>query len=207
MVAGRAAALRETISTAATERMLAGKKNPVANLPQGSTRTRDQIGKIVGVYGKSVDHATRVLAQAIPEVVKAVDGERMAVSTAASRGEQHNHAQLAFNARPLDSLSLRCILLASRFRCGAGLVMPAWLIQILIRAAGDAGHESSFQGSFRVDDSRQPSRKTLRCSGEVLSQTALPRSVSCAGVIHKWSRNLRRSSSVFASQASTPGTR
>lgn len=61
-----------------------GKKG-VENLPHlnDSGKARDQAGKMVGVSGKSVDHATKVLKHAVPEVIKAVDEGRMAVSTAA----------------------------------------------------------------------------------------------------------------------------
>lgn len=44
---------------------------------------RDHAAKAVGVSGKSIDYATKVVKNAIPEVVKAVDEGRMAVSTAA----------------------------------------------------------------------------------------------------------------------------
>jgi hypothetical protein len=39
----------------------------------------------LGISGKSVDHASRVLASAVPEVILAVDQGRMAVSTAGGR--------------------------------------------------------------------------------------------------------------------------
>ena len=44
---------------------------------------RDAAGKALGVSGKSVDFATKVLTKAEPEIIKAVDEGRMAVSTAA----------------------------------------------------------------------------------------------------------------------------
>lgn len=56
----------------------------VENLPQTDTgKARDQVGKVVGVSGKTIDHATKVIKAAVPEVVKAVDEGRMSVSTAA----------------------------------------------------------------------------------------------------------------------------
>jgi hypothetical protein len=60
------------------------KKNLVANLPPSldSGKARDRVAKTVGVSGKSIDYASKVLKNAIPEVVKAVDAGRMAVSTA-----------------------------------------------------------------------------------------------------------------------------
>lgn len=79
-----AARAREFYDLQANQRMIDGKQiDPVENLPQGSGKARDIAGKAFGVSGKTVDHASKVLAQAIPEVVAAVDGGRMAVSTAA----------------------------------------------------------------------------------------------------------------------------
>ncbi len=60
------------------------KKGPV-NLPdlnQGDAR--DKAGKATGVSGRTVDYATRVLKKGTPELVKAVDDGRMAISTAAA---------------------------------------------------------------------------------------------------------------------------
>ena len=56
----------------------------MANFPQPNAgRARDQVGKVVGVSGKSIDYASRVLEQGEPELIKAVDEGRMAISTAA----------------------------------------------------------------------------------------------------------------------------
>ena len=75
MVGGR---IKEYYANQAKERMQAGKKSdPMENLPQGTAR--DLAGKAVGVSGKSIDHATRVLEKGIPELAKAVDEGRMAV--------------------------------------------------------------------------------------------------------------------------------
>lgn len=85
MVGARA---REIYDREAKERQKVRKGNQagatVENLPQlDSGKARDAVGKAIGVSGKTIDHATRVLNQAVPEVVKAVDEGRMAVSTAA----------------------------------------------------------------------------------------------------------------------------
>ena len=90
MVGGRARAIYDQ---QAKERMQAtlkkGEKSAMENLPQRDHGTaRDLVGKAVGVSGKSVDYATRVLAKAIPEVIAAVDEGRMAVSTAAIVGSR-----------------------------------------------------------------------------------------------------------------------
>ena len=80
MVGARA---REMYDRQAKERQQAGqqaggrghKKNSVENLPPSSDtgKARDHVGKVVGVSGKSIDHATKVLHNAVPEVIKAVD--------------------------------------------------------------------------------------------------------------------------------------
>lgn len=101
MVGARATQLTEKLAAEAKERMKAGKRNPVESLPQGQTgKTRDKIGEAVGVSGKSIDHATRVLNNAIPEVVKAVDEGRMAVSTAALLSTEPEEVQREEAASP-----------------------------------------------------------------------------------------------------------
>jgi hypothetical protein len=50
------------------------KKNSKANLPESfSGQARDEVGKVLSVSGKSVDYATKVIQQGIPELVQAVD--------------------------------------------------------------------------------------------------------------------------------------
>jgi hypothetical protein len=98
MVAARA---REIYDRQAKERQKeAGKvhgrgqtKVPV-NLPEPiSGDARDHAAKAVGVSGKTVDYATKVLKNAVPEVVKAVDEGRMAVSTAAILSSEPEEVQ------------------------------------------------------------------------------------------------------------------
>lgn len=56
----------------------------VENLPPtDKAKARDQVGKAVGVSGRTIDFATKVLSDGTPELVQAVDEGRMAVSTAA----------------------------------------------------------------------------------------------------------------------------
>jgi hypothetical protein len=70
----------------AKERMTAGggdKKSGRANLPypiKDTGQARDQAARAFRVSGKSVDAATKVMKHAIPEVAKAVDQGRIAVS-------------------------------------------------------------------------------------------------------------------------------
>lgn len=89
MVGARA---RDLYDRAAKERQKAsggdrksGKAKSVQeNLPEPiSGQARDAVGKAVGVSGRMIDFATKVLTQGEPELVKAVDEGRMAVSTAA----------------------------------------------------------------------------------------------------------------------------
>jgi len=78
----------------AKRRMLAGKKitgNPPDNCPEGSNvpvncpeaktqDSRDAVAAVVGVSGKSIDRATKVIKYGVPELVKAVDEGRIAVA-------------------------------------------------------------------------------------------------------------------------------
>ena len=86
MVAARAKGIYEE---QAKERQRAAggdhvRKALVENLPQAEVgKARDKAGKALGVSGRSVDHASRVLEQGTSALVKAVDDGRMAVSTAA----------------------------------------------------------------------------------------------------------------------------
>jgi hypothetical protein len=69
-------------------------KVPV-NLPEPSSGdTRDQVGKDFGVSGKYVDYATKVIDNAIPEVVKAVEEGRMALPTAVILSTEPEEEQL-----------------------------------------------------------------------------------------------------------------
>ena len=76
-----AARARELYEQQAKERQ--GKRNDIKeNFPEGQ-QARDAAGKAFGVSGKSVDFAKKVIDKGIPELAKAVDEGRMAVSTAA----------------------------------------------------------------------------------------------------------------------------
>lgn len=84
MVGARARAVYDKM---AKDRMTKGRNqySPVANLPQGSFKgkARDHVAKAVGVGGKSIDYATKVITSGVPELQRSVDEGRMAVSTAA----------------------------------------------------------------------------------------------------------------------------
>lgn len=80
-----AARAREIYERQADKRRRAGVKIDLPeNLPEGKKgESRNIAGKAFGVSGKSVDHAKKVIERGTPELVKAVDEGRMAVSTAA----------------------------------------------------------------------------------------------------------------------------
>ncbi len=67
-------------------------------LPKGDAR--DHVGKAFGVSGRSVDYATKVLKNAEPEVVKAVEEGRMGISTAAILSTEPPEVQRAEATRP-----------------------------------------------------------------------------------------------------------
>jgi ParB-like chromosome segregation protein Spo0J len=90
-----AARARDIYERQAKERQ--GKRNDlVEKLPQcDSGKARDLAGKAFGVSGKSVDHASRVIEKGIPELAKAVDEGRIAVSTAAILATEPEEVQRA----------------------------------------------------------------------------------------------------------------
>lgn len=80
------------------------KKALPVNLPEAlKGDARDLAGKAVGVSGKSIDHATRVLTKGVPELAKAVEEGRMAISTAALLATEPEDVQLAEIANPKRS--------------------------------------------------------------------------------------------------------
>jgi hypothetical protein len=108
MVGARA---RECYDRQAKERQRGGpggKKLP-ANLPEAKGDARDQVGKTIGVSGKSIDHATKVLTQGVPELVQAVDEGRMAVSTAALLATEPEDTQRAEATAPRRNRDYRSV--------------------------------------------------------------------------------------------------
>jgi len=93
MVAARA---REFYDRAAKERMAEGGRHKAKeNLPYPEAgQARDAAGKAVGVSGKSVDFATKVLRQGVPELAAAVDRDELPVSVAAKLAELPRAAQV-----------------------------------------------------------------------------------------------------------------
>lgn len=87
MVAGRARSYYDAQAKARQKEGGAkGGGKVMENFPEasaGEQTARDAAGKAVGVSGRTVDFATRVLTQGTPELIQAVDEGRMAVSTAA----------------------------------------------------------------------------------------------------------------------------
>ena len=83
MVAAKA---REVYDRQAKERQKLsegrGKKGMV-NMPYLKGSSRDAAGHALGVSGKLVDHASKVLRNGSPELIEAIEQDRIAVSTAA----------------------------------------------------------------------------------------------------------------------------
>jgi hypothetical protein len=73
-----------------------------ARLAHASGDARDLAGRAVGVSGKSVDYATRVLKDGVPELVSACDAGRLAVSRAARMVELPAQDQRAVLAAPRE---------------------------------------------------------------------------------------------------------
>ena len=84
-----------------------GKEKVVETFPQPisdePTKARDQVGKLVGVSGKTIDAATKVLVNAIPEVVKAVEEGRMSVHKAAAVATESKAEQVEAATKPKGS--------------------------------------------------------------------------------------------------------
>lgn len=98
MVAARA---RDIYDRQAKEREHSRKTGTMVNLPESSKGTaRDAVGKAMGVSGRSVDYATRVIEKGVPELVKAVDEGRMAVSTAAILASELPEKQIEEVSKP-----------------------------------------------------------------------------------------------------------
>lgn len=75
-----------------------GKKLPV-NLPEARGDSRDQVAAVVGVSGKSVSDAEKVLDVGAPELVAAVEQGKIAVSAAAKVANLPGHEQRAIVAK------------------------------------------------------------------------------------------------------------
>jgi hypothetical protein len=80
---------RDYYEAEAKKRMLAGKKSdPVETLPQGDTgKARDQVGKSVGVSGRTMDKAKKVREKGHKDLVKAVEAGKIDVTNAAKIAE------------------------------------------------------------------------------------------------------------------------
>ncbi len=101
MVGGRA---RKWYDEQAKERQ---KRKPTdfvpANLPEQKTDARDAVGMAVGVSGKSIDHATKVLKHGTPKLIAAVDANQISVSTASRASTNSKADQDALAERAAES--------------------------------------------------------------------------------------------------------
>lgn len=99
-----AARARDIYDKQAKERQIRKPSDSVPeNLPEQKNDARDAAGKAFGVSGKSVDLATRVIKRGIPDLAKAVDAGRIAVSSAAIVANDPTEEQQA----AIDSLPNR----------------------------------------------------------------------------------------------------
>ncbi len=102
-----AARVREIYDQRAKERQQAhgntapGKKKSLqADLPEVIGQARDEVARVFQVSGRSVDYATKVLKNAVPEVIQAVEEARMSINAAAVLCTEPRDAQRAEAARP-----------------------------------------------------------------------------------------------------------
>ena len=70
----------DAVKAQAEQRMLAGKTDPMEKFPQGTTR--DTLGAMAGVSGKTYEHATAVLDEAPDEVIEAVRNGDISINKA-----------------------------------------------------------------------------------------------------------------------------
>ena len=91
-----AAKLRDSFDALAKARQVRKPDSVVENFPrQNAGRARDQAGAALNVSGKSVDMASKVIKKAAPEVVKAVETGKLAVSKAAKIADLPKDQQVA----------------------------------------------------------------------------------------------------------------
>jgi hypothetical protein len=78
----------------ALERMLAGKADPVETLPQGCSKTRDAVGAVAGVSGKTIDKVKSVLATAPPALLAPARAGEVTVNGAFATAKPEGSAEL-----------------------------------------------------------------------------------------------------------------
>ena len=83
------ARIRDIYAKQAKERQKGGQGGKLlpVSLPEAKSDARDAAGKAVGVSGSTVDHATAVIKNGVPELADAVDAGDVAVSLAAKVAE------------------------------------------------------------------------------------------------------------------------
>lgn len=96
-----AAGIRKFYDDEARERQKRKPSSSVPeNLPEQKADARDLAGKAVGVSGRTIDFATKVLEKGTPDLVKAVEQGRVAVSTAAMVAHESPEVQKSFLEDP-----------------------------------------------------------------------------------------------------------
>ncbi len=73
------------------------------NLPESKVDARDAVGEAVGVCGKSIDSASRVIKNGTPALIAAVDADLIAVSTAAKASTMPEEVQDEMAERARES--------------------------------------------------------------------------------------------------------
>ena len=71
----------DAVKAQAEKRMLAGKADPMEKYPKGRT-SRDELGAMAGVSGKTYEHATTVLDNAPASVIEATRKSELSINTA-----------------------------------------------------------------------------------------------------------------------------
>jgi len=101
-------ALEREVRADAERRMKAGVANPVENFPQGCTgeKSRDVVAKAAGFgNGKTYEQAKKVIAEAPPEVVAAMDAGEVSVSLAAKVVDLPEEEKQVIAAAPVEQMA------------------------------------------------------------------------------------------------------
>lgn len=97
MVGGRA---RDLYDKQAKERKKRkGADSVPVSVPEQKGDARDKAGKAVGVGGSLIDRATKVLEKGTPELIAAVDEDRISVSNAAKLADEDAETQRDISAK------------------------------------------------------------------------------------------------------------
>lgn len=103
MIGARA---RKMYDKMAKERQKRKPANSVpVTLPEQKSDARDQVGKLVGVSGKYIDKATRVLNRATPELIAAAEADHISIETAVRFSSMTEEEQRAVANRAAEEVA------------------------------------------------------------------------------------------------------